>query len=70
MTSTRGLLKDVHKGLLPPIGYEFENVALVKGPYEYYHYVCDGVNDRGYGCGYRTLQTLCSWLVLVSSWIF
>ncbi|KAL4712603.1 hypothetical protein ACJJTC_007198 [Scirpophaga incertulas] len=35
---------------------------LVFGDYEYYHYLCDGFDDRGWGCGYRTLQTMCSWM--------
>ncbi|XP_041984844.1 probable Ufm1-specific protease 1 [Aricia agestis] len=39
-----------------------ENYYLVKGNYEYYHYICDGFDDRGWGCGYRTLQTICSWM--------
>lgn len=54
------LLKNVHCGLaLPPC---VDMVAMVAGDYLYYHYGCDGVDDRGWGCGYRTLQTLCSWL--------
>ncbi|KAF9424736.1 hypothetical protein HW555_000037 [Spodoptera exigua] len=35
---------------------------LVSGNYKYYHYLCDGFDDRGWGCGYRTLQTICSWM--------
>ncbi|XP_064292605.1 probable Ufm1-specific protease 1 [Plodia interpunctella] len=35
---------------------------FVIGNYEYYHYLCDGFDDRGWGCGYRTLQTICSWV--------
>ncbi|XP_030030555.2 ufm1-specific protease 2 [Manduca sexta] len=35
---------------------------LVCGDYEYYHYLCEGFDDRGWGCGYRTLQTICSWM--------
>ena len=34
--------------------------AVIKGRCIYYHYLCDGVDDRGWGCGYRTLQTICS----------
>jgi len=34
---------------------------LVQGSYEYYHYLHDGVNDEGWGCAYRSMQTLCSW---------
>jgi hypothetical protein len=31
--------------------------------YEYWHYYCDGFDDRGWGCGYRTLQTIVSWII-------
>ena len=36
--------------------------VLVKGGYEYCHYLYDGTDDRGWGCGYRTLQTIISWI--------
>ncbi|XP_058037361.1 inactive Ufm1-specific protease 1 isoform X1 [Ahaetulla prasina] len=55
------LLSTVHLGLPPP-GCP-HRLALVSGPYDYYHYGCEGVDDRGWGCGYRTLQMMCSWLV-------
>lgn len=51
-------LRDVHVGLSAP---RAGRLALLSGHYLYYHYGCDGVDDRGWGCGYRTLQTLCSW---------
>lgn len=35
---------------------------VVKGSHCYYHYTCDGASDMGWGCGYRTLQTMCSWV--------
>ena len=41
---------------------EHEN-EVVRGVPSFYHYKCDGHDDRGWGCGYRTLQTLCSWLI-------
>ncbi|KAK1344942.1 hypothetical protein QTO34_013646 [Cnephaeus nilssonii] len=53
-------LKDVHLGLAPPGGGP-ARLAILSGHYLYYHYGCDGLDDRGWGCGYRTLQTLCSW---------
>ena len=31
--------------------------------YEYWHYCCDDLDDRGWGCGYRTLQTISSWII-------
>ena len=34
---------------------------LVSGKYTYYHYMQDGFDDNGWGCAYRSLQTLCSW---------
>lgn len=38
--------------------------AGVAGRYAYYHYGQDGVRDGGWGCAYRALQTLWSWLRL------
>jgi Ufm1-specific protease 2 len=35
-----------------------------KGLYEYYHYGDQSFNDHGWGCAYRSLQTLLSWLNL------
>ena len=39
-------------------------VSLVRGEYDYYHYLCDGTDDRGWGCGYRynhlEAQHICS----------
>ncbi|KAK7790406.1 hypothetical protein R5R35_010758 [Gryllus longicercus] len=55
------LLSDVHKVL--PLLPETEKHVLVKSSYKFYHYKCDGVDDVGWGCGYRTLQTLCSWII-------
>lgn len=40
-----------------------ETIDSVRGTFYYYHYKCDGQDDRGWGCGYRTLQTLCSWII-------
>ncbi|CAG9466026.1 unnamed protein product [Pedinophyceae sp. YPF-701] len=34
------------------------------GSYLYLHYNCGGVDDRGWGCAYRSLQTLWSWYLL------
>ena len=58
---TYELQKDVHKEAEEI--FDCENVkVLVKGSYEYWHYGCDGFDDRGFGCGYRTLQSICSWM--------
>ncbi|CAB3228995.1 unnamed protein product [Arctia plantaginis] len=55
-----GLLTNIHEtaGAVKEAGRAY----LVSGNYEYYHYFCDGFDDRGWGCGYRTLQTICSWI--------
>ncbi|XP_064095124.1 ufm1-specific protease 1-like isoform X2 [Macrobrachium nipponense] len=57
---TTRLLSNVHEGL--PLPDDVTDVQLVAGQYLYYHYGCDGFDDRGWGCGYRTLMTLCSWV--------
>ncbi|XP_076621650.1 UFM1 specific peptidase 1 [Colletes latitarsis] len=57
---TSSLLKNVHRDILPP---EPGQSFLIRGDYEYWHYGCDGFNDKGWGCGYRTLQTICSWII-------
>ncbi|XVE54558.1 hypothetical protein DITRI_Ditri03aG0091100 [Diplodiscus trichospermus] len=55
------LLKDVHIGI-PSSGGGI--VSLVQGSYEYYHYLQDGFDDSGWGCAYRSLQTIISWFRL------
>lgn len=52
-------LCNVHKDL-PPSGVNGE-VSLVQGNYLYYHYNHENFNDSGWGCAYRSLQTLFSW---------
>ncbi|KAI7727432.1 hypothetical protein M8C21_020437 [Ambrosia artemisiifolia] len=54
------LLKDVHIGI-PSSGVNGGDVSLVQGSYEYYHYLQDGFDDSGWGCAYRSLQTIVSW---------
>jgi Ufm1-specific protease 2 len=34
---------------------------VVNGSYLYYHYMQDNFNDNGWGCAYRSLQTLLSY---------
>lgn len=36
-------------------------VALVRGKYTYHHYMQDNFNDDGWGCAYRSMQTIFSW---------
>ncbi|XP_062849381.1 inactive Ufm1-specific protease 1 [Trichomycterus rosablanca] len=58
---TETLLKNAHEGLAPPLT-DYEKCSVISGQYLYYHYICDGQDDRGWGCGYRTVQTICSWI--------
>ncbi|KAH1126419.1 putative Ufm1-specific protease [Glycine max] len=57
------LLRDVHIGI-PSSGVTGGTVSLVQGSYEYFHYLHDGYNDSGWGCAYRSLQTIISWFRL------
>ncbi|XP_054805421.1 probable Ufm1-specific protease isoform X2 [Prosopis cineraria] len=57
------LLRDVHIGI-PSGGVAGGIVSLVQGSYEYHHYLQDGFNDSGWGCAYRSLQTIISWFRL------
>uniref|UniRef100_A0A0K8TSP7 Probable Ufm1-specific protease 2 n=1 Tax=Tabanus bromius TaxID=304241 RepID=A0A0K8TSP7_TABBR len=55
-----GVLTNTH------VGVKASNVKdgkqyLVQGKYSYYHYMQQNFNDNGWGCAYRSLQTLCSW---------
>ena len=45
---------------VPPVSEALE-CSVVHGDYRYWHYLCDGTDDRGWGCGYRTLQTIIDW---------
>ncbi|KAM9836817.1 ufm1-specific protease 1 [Aulostomus maculatus] len=53
--------ENVHVGLPAPLVGPVK-CSLIKGDYQYYYYGCDGQDDRGWGCGYRTIQTMASWL--------
>jgi hypothetical protein len=36
-------------------------IGVVQGRYSYHHYMQDGIDDNGWGCAYRSLQTVVSW---------
>ncbi|XP_057547986.1 probable Ufm1-specific protease isoform X1 [Amaranthus tricolor] len=57
------LLKDVHTDILSS-GVSGGLVSLVQGSYEYHHYLQNGFDDSGWGCAYRSLQTIISWFRL------
>lgn len=59
-SANRTQMLDVHT--IPFPENKLESKITVQGTYEYWHYGCDGLDDRGWGCGYRTLQTICSWI--------
>lgn len=56
-------LKNVDQGL-PCLNVGGKPVKKVQGDYEYYHYTQDKMDDAGWGCAYRSLQTICSWFSL------
>jgi hypothetical protein len=73
-TPIPGLLRDAHVGLAPP-GVKNGATALVQGTYEYFHYMqwtgCgdddkyrEKYDDCGWGCAYRSLQSILSWFRL------
>ncbi|CEG50427.1 Uncharacterized conserved protein [Plasmopara halstedii] len=58
------VLVNVHEGISNSGLGEQCLSAIVQGFYGYYHYLQQGINDKGWGCAYRSLQTLASWLFL------
>ena len=57
-------LSEVLEQLQVEDAIENDNTDGFQGRLRYYHYGCDGHNDREWGCGYRTLQSLLSWVQL------
>ena len=55
-----GRLRNVHEGL-PASGVQGGQVHLVQGAYDYCHYMQDKFDDNGWGCMYRSYQTVVSW---------
>ncbi|KAM7536704.1 hypothetical protein Aperf_G00000087782 [Anoplocephala perfoliata] len=50
--------------LLPPLSTNGDvSVEIIRGRYTYKHYLQDGIDDKNWGCAYRSLQTLVSWLL-------
>jgi Ufm1-specific protease 2 len=54
-------LSNVHIGLKES-GVKGGVKYLVDGKYDYFHYRQDNFDDEGWGCAYRSMQTICSWL--------
>lgn len=57
-----GYLRNPHSHLSTP-NIEDAKVCVVRGVYSYHHYMQDRVDDNGWGCAYRSLQTICSWFL-------
>ncbi|DBA78226.1 TPA: hypothetical protein ACH3X2_008184 [Trebouxia sp. C0005] len=53
-------LQDVHVGINPP-PVAGGTVHMIEGSYDYHHYMQDKTDDAGWGCAYRSLQTIHSW---------
>eukprot|EP00471_Norrisiella_sphaerica_P005395 CAMPEP_0184481226 /NCGR_PEP_ID=MMETSP0113_2-20130426/2770_1 /TAXON_ID=91329 /ORGANISM="Norrisiella sphaerica, Strain BC52" /LENGTH=519 /DNA_ID=CAMNT_0026860217 /DNA_START=126 /DNA_END=1682 /DNA_ORIENTATION=- len=56
-------LMNVHRNVKHS-GVKGGKVFTVDGDYLYCHYMQDSFDDKGWGCAYRTFQTICSWLQL------
>ncbi|XP_075159444.1 UFM1 specific peptidase 2 [Haematobia irritans] len=61
--SSDGPLLNTHLGLKAS-GVADGKQYLVQGNYHYYHYLQQQMQDKGWGCAYRSLQTICSWFLL------
>ncbi|AAZ10664.1 hypothetical protein, conserved [Trypanosoma brucei brucei TREU927] len=55
------LVRNIHKSLKEYIPVSGGEVYITSGSYDYYHYLIDGFKDSGWGCAYRSLQTILSW---------
>uniref|UniRef100_A0A8C4ZEV5 Ufm1-specific protease 2 n=1 Tax=Gadus morhua TaxID=8049 RepID=A0A8C4ZEV5_GADMO len=55
-----GYLRNPHQVLTHP-SLDNGKLYLVQGVYSYHHYMQDRMEDNGWGCAYRSLQTVCSW---------
>uniref|UniRef100_A0A8C5Y9B4 Ufm1-specific protease 2 n=1 Tax=Microcebus murinus TaxID=30608 RepID=A0A8C5Y9B4_MICMU len=55
-----GYIRNPHTYLNPP-NIETGMIYVVQGTYGYHHYMQDRIDDNGWGCAYRSLQTICSW---------
>jgi len=48
---------------IPAVREDFQGEDYrTPGDISYWHYGCDGFDDRGWGCGYRTVQTICDYI--------
>lgn len=59
-----GYLCNVHTNILESSGIKGGLKSVVRGTYTYHHYNQDRISDNGWGCAYRSLQTIISWFKL------
>ncbi|XP_045763581.1 ufm1-specific protease 2 [Maniola jurtina] len=59
--SNSAKLINPHEALPPQPLKPDVTVAVVRGRYSYHHYMQDNFNDDGWGCAYRSMQTIFSW---------
>ena len=64
MSTLTRRLRDVHTLGLAKSRIDGGAESCVEGSYDYYHYGQDRVDDAGWGCAYRSCQTICSWFKL------
>lgn len=57
----KGLLSNVHSSIIEKSGIKDGSLNIIRGTYTYHHYMQDNINDNGWGCAYRSLQTIISW---------
>ncbi|KAH9577387.1 Peptidase C78 [Trypanosoma melophagium] len=60
-TWEKHLVRNAHENLRSIAPIKGGQTFLVSGMYDYYHYRVDGFKDDGWGCAYRSLQTILSW---------
>lgn len=56
-----GYLCNVHATILDQSGIKNGLRSVLHGTYTYHHYLQDKASDSGWGCAYRSLQTIISW---------
>lgn len=57
-------LRNVHLSVVGKNAADNSSIFACKGDYIYFHYTHDRFDDVGWGCAYRSLQTLYSWFLL------
>ncbi|XP_053976006.1 probable Ufm1-specific protease 2 isoform X2 [Hylaeus volcanicus] len=57
------ILINPHEAILQndDVANSTRKISIVQGLYAYHHYMQDNFDDNGWGCAYRSLQTIISW---------